>query len=929
MARGEILFDLGQYTFTSWARRGVANQIPATDNSKVRAQIDLSITLNNELLPSQSAELLGPADVASIARNAIVRTAPHDRNFTFEWNLLPYIEFYDEDFLWRFTPEAEINGNLRPWLALVVAKENEFSNIPQPNGALAAVRLQTHILPSSAEGHLWAHMHTGKHAGVENSAANAAALVKQISDNYPKDPDGFTCRLLSPRRLEPLTRYFAFLIPSYETGRLAGLGEIFDQIGAKQAAWTDNNRPATLDFPVYHQWEFATSEDSFEDLVSKLKTTSANPNVGIRDMNTANAGYMKANSTAPVGKTTPSVLGLEGALRTPATQSTAYVADGASDVFQKDVKDLLDLYDRNSSTQTPQYSDELKNGDPILTIPLYGHAYANPKLGAASPKPLTRDGKNWYSAINYDPRNRVAAGLGTQVVQKEQEELMQSAWLQLAALQRAKNNFAAVGVVMERFQNRLLNTELVETEDFIALSRNITKRVVATEEGTTAKTTLITHLTKSLTPNALLNSGTKRLLRSNGAFVTRLNFKPPAGLLPINKTIYKNIGGVVNTAVDKYRGKYRNVRDVVVFNPPVPNPTPEQKAFALAFDQLIKRMPIPLSTVNTKPFNFIYAKSMITAAFNIAPTHLLKAKINLPVSQTVQNTARPPAEFLGQAVFTQPMYEPLWQLDKEWLLPNLNLIENNSLTVLETNPHFINGYMLGLNHELGREMLWRSYPADLSATFFRQFWSAPDQSMTPQYGDIEPITKWLGATATPRQSLKNSANIVLTLRGDLLRKFPNTVIFMARLKRKGNGNLEPLTAENCRFPLFSATLPPDLSFIGFDVTTSQIQSGGGGGANGEWFFIVMEPVGEPHFGLDAVFRTNNNTGQLTRDDLAWEHLRNPNLPDFITANNKPNLPNLVAEDKNIWGADAASMARLLFQQPFALFVKAADLLPKA
>ena len=45
-------------------------------------------------------------------------------------------------------------------------------------------------------------------------------------------------------------------------------------------------------------------------------------------------------------------------------------------------------------------------------------------------------------------------------------------------------------------------------------------------------------------------------------------------------------------------------------------------------------------------------------------------------------------------------------------LPNLNLIAPNSITLLETNQKFIEAYMVGLNHEFARELLWREYPTD-------------------------------------------------------------------------------------------------------------------------------------------------------------------------------------------------------------------------
>ena len=68
------------------------------------------------------------------------------------------------------------------------------------------------------------------------------------------------------------------------------------------------------------------------------------------------------------------------------------------------------------------------------------------------------------------------------------------------------------------------------------------------------------------------------------------------------------------------------------------------------------------------------------------------------------------------------MYKPLADISSELFLPNINLIEPNSITLLETNQRFIEAYMVGLNHEFARELLWREYPTDQRGSYFRQFW---------------------------------------------------------------------------------------------------------------------------------------------------------------------------------------------------------------
>src|SRR6185503_11073415 len=59
-----------------------------------------------------------------------------------------------------------------------------------------------------------------------------------------------------------------------------------------------------------------------------------------------------------------------------------------------------------------------------------------------------------------------------------------------------------------------------------------------------------------------------------------------------------------------------------------------------------------------------------------------------------------------------PMYRRLTDISDEAFLPNLKFIENNTISLLKTNPKFIESYMVGLNHEMGRELLWREYPTD-------------------------------------------------------------------------------------------------------------------------------------------------------------------------------------------------------------------------
>ena len=80
--------------------------------------------------------LYGPGDVIGVDPRAIVRTDPRDQITNFEPNYLPCIEFYDEDFPWRYSPAVPdpATGRLRPWLALIVLTDDEFDRQGHPAG---------------------------------------------------------------------------------------------------------------------------------------------------------------------------------------------------------------------------------------------------------------------------------------------------------------------------------------------------------------------------------------------------------------------------------------------------------------------------------------------------------------------------------------------------------------------------------------------------------------------------------------------------------------------------------------------------------------------------------------------------------------------------------------------------------------------------
>ena len=195
--------------------------------------------------------------------------------------------------------------------------------------------------------------------------------------------------------------------------------------------------------------------------------------------------------------------------------------------------------------------------------------------------------------------------------------------------------------------------------------------------------------------------------------------------------------------------------------------------------------------------------------------------------------------------------------------------------------------MVGLNHEFARELLWREYPTDQRGSYFRQFWDVarrprqrrpmPD-ALREQLRDIPPLhtlaaePRTSATTTTARRQGGTASELVLVIRGELLKRYPTAVIYAHRASwhAKPTASIDPSTeralvaltaAEERRrrrrrsqTPLYEAKVDPDIYFFGFDLTAEDAQGGTGEDPTDDpgWFFVIKERPGEPRFGLDDV-----------------------------------------------------------------------------
>ncbi|MGW5217972.1 hypothetical protein ACWEQA_08895 [Nocardia sp. NPDC004085] len=246
--------------------------------------------------------------------------------------------------------------------------------------------------------------------------------------------------------------------------------------------------------------------------------------------------------------------------------------------------------------------------------------------------------------------------------------------------------------------------------------------------------------------------------------------------------------------------------------------------------------------------------------------------------------------------FTYPMYEPLHRYDREWMVPGLGLIESPDMaTLLLTNNRFIEAYLIGLNHEMARELLWREFPTDQRGTYFDSFWTGAKELVA----DLHE-TAWHSGGLRSHVDPHLDGQLVFLVRGDLIRRYPGVVAHAAREAARDRG-IPVFEADSPIKTLFHVHLPPNLLLVGFAMPRERIDTPGE-----KWWFTLSENPTEPRFGLDP-----SRDGPITRDNLVWTDLGVNRPGGFLDATTHTDI----AFDNCRWGASSAQTAYLLFQLP--------------
>ena len=934
--------------FLPWVRQGAAAAINVADtlNSGMRGAVDLKATLAINSVPGDpiTVRLRGPADVVGIDPNEIVRVDPKPSTTDFEPNYFPGIEFDRPDFPWLFTPaKAGANAKLRPWLCLVVVRQQEgviltsSADAPLPILNINGPANAADELPDLVDSWAWVHAQVA-------ASSLAEADPNSLKNDMRTRPERSLSRLMCPRILQPNTDYVACVVPTFELGRRAGLGEEIKDTeltatNALTPAWSFTPTPPTsVRLPVYYHWRFKTGEGGdFESLVRLLRAVPAPDQLGKRPMDISEPGF-----ALPATFPDNAQLSLEGALRPLEKREFAPWPDDAQDPFQTELAKIV-----NAPGEALIIDPD---SDPLLAPPLYGQWHAARSI-------ITPGTAPWFDELNLDPRHRSVAAFGTRVVQEHQEALMASAWEQAGDLERANQRMrqlqlslaAGTSLYARHFKNLGDDAMLRVSAPALARLRAVgpmgdtgtlagavaskalpmqaastAMRRIARERGPITRRIAAQGLVRSATPNwmAVLNSNIAfqfitPVLPDMATFgVVRERVAQPAVLSQFREVTAE----VVGTGVTPGRPHFRIAPEgQPVFHPglyrpalpPVDNPTSTN--FRAAAQAHLARVNPGRIGIIFSPLPFLAMGDLrVALETQMEPRRTLVPLAQAVIAMSEGSTTTPPTNtgivpiepIMAAPKFPQPMYESLRDLSQQLLLPGLETVEPNSVLGLETNSRFVEAYMVGLNFEMGRELLWRGYPTDQRGTYFDRFW---DSRSSGGGADVNPIHSWLNRPLGDPQTAPAGDRFVMLIRSSLLRRYPSAVIYAAKAI-KPNGVRKPTKSpDEEEHPVFRGSMQPDVTFFGFDLTVEQVVGTGVGDDQG-YFIVIQEQPGEPRFGFDVGTPLNEGT-----------HLK----VSFGAPAGSTMAPNLQ------WGQNGAHIAAMLRQQPVRIAIHASQFLKKS
>ncbi len=887
------------HRYVSALRSGLGALADRATDDRPRLTVDVTVDAQPDDPISAELAIAGPGDVRGLATDQIIGRTPTPGSEDAEPNVFAAVQFATPDLPWLFSLAPNEDRGTTPWLALVVVPEHAAElRTPgsSPSAVLAIPRDAGRHLPDPAQLWAWAHVREVVPGGDPQAGGVGGALAAS--------PRTRVAQLLCPRLLAPETDHLAAVVPVYEAGRRQGLGQDLDEAGAA-FAWSVPDADGVggtdaLELPAYDHWRFRTSaRGDFASLARLLAPAKLPDNAGSRSIT-----VREPAPDALIGRT----FELRAPLGSPAL--------GAPD-------------DLDAATPLRQ---AVEAAEDVLTPPARGNEHA----GAT-----TLPDQGWRAQANLHPTYRAAAGIAAEVVRGLEEELVAAAREQAGDLEGVN---ALLGrsqlsrALGHRFHERLRTIAAADPATLLDVAAPVHHRVRL--DGATAATTLAgSHLvgvgdvgwTRGSRRMGRRSRTTGALQRLAAAGPRVLDPEPPPGCETApRRPLPRKFGPI--PAPDGHERQYPLDRNV----PKVPDLVGRKDADPTAYRGSAAAQAARAAEDLSRP-GARAARADIDVA---ARAEELLARLDPEVTVTARTDARlevpealrDPSDRLGEVRVAPEIVRPLalevGAVSDDLLLSGLSDLAPDRITAAVPDDAVAAASMLGANEQLLRMLRWRRFPVPHAWTPLRRFWPRPGGDGGDPAPDTAPIDSWSAASPLAA-NLAGDVELVVLLRGELLRRYPDTVVAMVA-GRFEDGEAVPSNSSGRTTPLFRANLPPDVTVMGFGVDPAAAMGSPDpqDGAPG-WFLLLQEPSQSPVHGL-AEPRVADTARDPGSDDplvgLSWRDVGVERGEDHPFAPVQGRLSGATDTEGRSWGATSAQQAGITLQRTTRVYVHLAELL---
>lgn len=882
--------------FYAYARRGIRTL--GGDRDAVSFTLDVKKGGSTETV-GIDLSLAGPGNVSALQPTAVGKVYPVAGSVDMRAGALPYVEFTDPMLPWVLSPHGwNSDMGIDPWMALLCFPSDLCSvSIGDTRVTVSAAGLATAsvsggpLLPEPNHVQMGAHIHDPDGKSLDTEPGERAIA-----------------RLVSLQQLKPRTKYTACVVPLFEDGRLAGLGQ--EPTGQTLYAWQRGDDALTM--PVYHHWTFTTGAGrGAEDMLRDLTAFDLENDPAVFPMSpTFLSPLMDFDQQLAVDRTL--FIPTEFPLRQPAPDELP------EDVFNDALGDAL----------LPDFA---------IPIPAYGRAYTDQDLANSM------SSAEWFQSVNCDFGLRRLAGAGTNIVRKRQEEMVAFIGEDAGAIKDAN------AIISRAHAARQLNAKTTKT----LRSNSVSAASLVGFTGPAAARTRImdndgkktslkkrvegTVLDVALSPAVARQAGKRGLSpdemqtgAKNAADAFADADRVAGASMPHD---------LVQTLIDQTAKGYAsiNVEQTVVQllgqlldrnpgDPPKVHPADEEmQAWA---QDTIERSFLPKDAPKLKDIDDRFGRIPDGIKRALDPANSVPPRIAERIGGADElDGDNLPVRLIHDPVWPDPLFEMLLEDSPELVAPNLRAMPEDSLTGVFYDPRAMEAVMVGANHELQRELRWRGMPVPNNASPIRRAFPAPTDG-SPLDPDIQPIGDWddtqLGTHAeTDETNRPVQIGFVAILRTPLLEKFPDIEVMLCKAVMENDQRTIDHTRTTPVLPIMYGKLSRDLSYVGFPDLGNASLEGVDDPLNPQqgYFLTFVQPKKGLTFGLNA---PTGDAPQTPADLTSWNAL---SWSDLSADDIAPNAFDHAEGPAGLaWGKDGARMAGILLERPVVVAIHLSDIL---